>query len=352
MVSTGSRGAGGLTPAQMRLLSPVLSGLAGEEGPLRVASDVALRPGVHRLVVQGSRSRRHVVVKRLGSNRSDLERRLLSRWLPGAGLPGLGPPFLAAVAEPDGSRVWHVYDDLGDSGLDRDEVDVARVLLAMERLADLHAAFLGHRLLPEVRFAAGDLGSYFYARSVRDAVRCLTRLGAGGRELSAQDRKTRDEVLHLLTALLDDEPARVGLLEERAGPESLLHGDLTRENVLVGAAGATPQVRFIDWDHVGVGPVAFDLSTHVVGYHGHLRRLVLDSYVSALADRGVTWAPATDWDRLVATLEAGRLANQVIWITNRILEGDPWGFRALADWGGALAAVLCGDGADRQAAAP
>jgi phosphotransferase family enzyme len=215
------------------------------------------------------------------------------RWLPGMGLDGLGPPRLSTVAEPDGVFVWHVYDDLGAYGLDR-PVDAAVVEEAMVRLADLHARFAGHLLLPEVRFAAGDLGVYFYARSVRDALATVDRLRPPHLVPSPEDAATRDGVLARLQTLRDDEPARVRLLEERAGPETLVHGDLTRENVFV-LDGA---VRLIDWDHVGVAPAAFDLSTHVAYYPPALRRVAVDATPRPwrrAASRSATTSTGTCW---------------------------------------------------------
>jgi hypothetical protein len=229
-----------------------------------------------------------------------------------------------------------VYDDLGTHGLDRPDVGADVIERAMGRLADLHARFAGHLLLPEVRFAAGDLGAYFYTRSVRDAAATVDRMRPPHLHPSSAEAAVRDDVLARLQVLLDDEPARLRLLEERAGPETLVHGDLTRENVFVRGDG----VRFIDWDHVGVGPAAFDLSTHAAYYPPALRRLVVDRYTAAMAERGYPFPDDLDWDLLVDTFEAGRLANQLIWLSTGILEGTGETFDRLGDWGRALAAAV------------
>ena len=96
---------------------------------------------------------------------------------------------------------------------------------------------------------------------------------------------------------------------------------------------------------MGVGPAGFDISTHVAYYPPAQRRFVLERYTQAMADRGFPFADDLDWDLLVATFEAGRLANQIIWVARGILEGNGWTFRELAAWRDALAAVVAGDGA-------
>lgn len=331
-----------LTSEQLALLAePLRTVAAPRTSGVRVMAATLLRTGVYQLRLEGADTA-SVVVKRLGATRAEVEWRLTERWLPAVGMDGLGPPRRATVGEADGRHVWHVYDDLGACGLDRDDVDPSRLEAAMEALADLHAAFAGHAMLPEPRFASGDLGAHFYAHSVRDAARCLDALRPPAVELSAQDASVRDAVRAQLSCLLRDEPSRIRLLQEQAGPETLVHGDLTRANVFVLPGSTRPQVRLIDWDHMGVGPATFDISTHVAHYPPDQRRLVLDRYTTAMADRGFPFADDLDWELLVRTFEAGRLANQIIWIALAILEGSPWGFRRLADWRDALAAVVPG----------
>ena len=229
-----------------------------------------------------------------------------------------------------------MYDDVGAGGLDRPDVDAGTLDLVMCRLADLHARFAGHLLLPEVRFAAGDLGVYFYTRSVRDAQATVDRMRPPPLVPPQEDAAIRDGVLARLQTLRDDEPARVRLLEERAGPETLVHGDLTRENVFV----LDGVVRLIDWDHVGVAPAAFDLSTHVAHYPTAQRPLVVTCYTAAMAERGFPFRDDVDWDLLVRTFEAGRLANQLIWLATAVLEGTETTFDRLVEWGQALAAAV------------
>ena len=330
---------------QLALLSGPLGTLAADGvSDVVVTSATCLREGVHRLRLVGA-TRSSVVVKRLRAKRAQLERRVTGRWLPAVGMGALGPPRLATIGEADGRHVWHVYDDLGLRGLDRDDVDSSCLEAAMDALAELHASFAGHGMLPEPRFAAGDLGAYFYANSVRDAARGVDLLRRSAVQVSAEDASVRDAVQAHLSDLLRDEPRRLRLLQEQSGPETLVHGDLTRANVFVLPGPERLHVRLIDWDHVGVGPAGFDISTHVAYYPPAQRRFVLERYTQAMADRGFPFADDLDWDLLVATFEAGRLANQIIWVARGILEGNGWTFRELAAWRDALAAVVAGDGA-------
>jgi hypothetical protein len=70
-------------------------------------------------------------------------------------------------------------------------------------------------------------------------------------------------------------------------PATLVHGDLTPRNAGVDRQGA---LALIDWEHVGVGPVGFDLGTFVslyraFGGHGELDEpAVLEAYGRAVSD--------------------------------------------------------------------
>ena len=73
---------------------------------------------------------------------------------------------------------------------------------------------------------------------------------------AAEEAAIRETVLAQLRKLIDDEPARVAVIEQLAGPETLVHGDLTRENVFFLGDGPGA-VRLIDWDHVAVGQFSY-----------------------------------------------------------------------------------------------
>lgn len=330
-----------LTDAGLRLLSGPLQGLSGNGRRVAVAGTTTIRPNVHRLTLDGA-PRATVVVKRLSGRHADLERLVTRRWLPAVGLQGLGPPLLTAVGDPDGHHAWHVYEDLGPRGLDRKDPDAASLGAAMEEVAELHTAFSSSALLPEPRFAAGDMGAYFYVKSVRDAFRSVDLLRPPAVEMSSEREAVRDRMLDLLTRLRDDEPNRVRILEHGAGPETLVHGDLTRANVFVMDGTGRPRVCLIDWDHCGVAPAGFDISTQLAYYQEPERRLVLDAYTAAMAERGCRLPGDLDWPLLVSTFEAGRLANQVIWVAMGIRESSGWTWSDLAVWRDELSAAVEG----------
>jgi hypothetical protein len=335
-----------LTDTQVRLLAGPLQGLS-VNGRVEVAEATPIRRNVHRLTLVGA-SHPHVVVKRLSGPHAELEQMVTRRWLPAVGLDGLGPPRLVAVGDPDGRHAWHVYDDLGPRGLDRRDIDLASLTAAMEKAAELHAAFSRSPVLPEARFAGRDVGVWFYVRSVRDALRAVDQIRAPAVELSAEDEAVRDRVLDLLTQLVDDEPQRVRMLEQQAGPETLVHGDLTRANVFVLDEQGGRRVCLIDWDRCGVAPAAFDISTQLAYHPEPQRRLVLDAYVAAMAERGYHFPSDLDWERLVSTFQAGRLANQVIWVAMSIREGSGWTCEHLKVWRDELAAAVEGKPIQRR----
>ena len=327
-----------ITEAQLALLAAPLDALS-PTGPVEVAEATTIRRDVYRLALHGA-SYSSVVVKRMWGLRARIETRVTERWLPAAGLDGLGPPRLITVGDPDGLHSWHVYDDLGPCGLDRAHVAAELLTDAMVRVAELHAAFARSPLLPEPRFAAGDMGAHFYARSVRDAFRSVDMLRAPVVAMSREDEVVRDAMLTMLRRVLDDEPRRLWMIEHQAGPETLVHGDLIPANVFVMPDGVTPRVRLIDWDHCGVAPAGFDISTHVARYPAPERQLALEVYRTAMAERGFPFPDDLDWDFLVATFEVGRLCNQVIWVALGIIEGNGWSFGDLAAWHAKLSAAV------------
>ncbi|MGW2093019.1 phosphotransferase family protein [Promicromonospora sukumoe] len=79
------------------------------------------------------------------------------------------------------------------------------------------------------------------------------------------------EQVDALHAGLDAAPE----LADRAAelPTTLVHGDLTPRNAALGADGS---LLLIDWEHVGVGPVGYDLGTFVSMYRAFGGRGELD----------------------------------------------------------------------------
>src|SRR5205085_1228026 len=65
------------------------------------------------------------------------DRLVVERWLPALELADGCPQLLAAVAEREGSWVWHVYKDLGDGNLAADRLSW-RLDAAVDFMAALH----------------------------------------------------------------------------------------------------------------------------------------------------------------------------------------------------------------------
>src|SRR5213594_1294130 len=60
---------------------------------------------------------RSLIVKRLRPHIAYRDELLTKRWLPAVGLGEAVPALLGVAAERHGSRVWHIYEDLGDCSL-------------------------------------------------------------------------------------------------------------------------------------------------------------------------------------------------------------------------------------------
>ena len=80
-----------------------------------------LKPAVYRVRI-GSAPGRDLVLKRHPPAVAQTDRLVVERWLPALELADGCPQLLAAVAEHEGSWVWHVYEDLGDGNLAADRL--------------------------------------------------------------------------------------------------------------------------------------------------------------------------------------------------------------------------------------
>jgi hypothetical protein len=116
---------------------------------------------------------RSFIAKRLDPDIARRNERVVRRWLPAIGLENAAPALLAVAAEADGRAAWHLYEDLGDYGLDAGRPDLEAVARAVAVIAQIHLRFAGHALIPECRLWGGDLGISFYDASVRDAITSL-----------------------------------------------------------------------------------------------------------------------------------------------------------------------------------
>jgi aminoglycoside/choline kinase family phosphotransferase len=332
-------GAAELVHALERLLE---AGAPGGGG-WRVAEAERLpRDRVLRLCVEREACTRGLFVKRLPPERAHRERAAIERWLPRVGLAAHGPPLLQTVAEPAGRCTWFVYEDLGPCALLENASDAASVGAAVALVAELHARCVEHALLGEARSFGADLGMPFYTASVRDATRALEALAAAGPP-PAERRELCERLLGRLARLRAEQARRAASVEVLGGPETLLHGDLWTSNVLVRPGAAGLEARLIDWDHAGVGPICYDLSTFLLRFPASRRAEILAGYL-ALAPREWPRPTREQWNELFETAELARLANATLWRALTVLDGhDVWGLEDLeacdADFA-ALAPVL------------
>jgi hypothetical protein len=303
-----------------------------------------VKSGVYRLQCTIDGTTRSFVGKRLDPDIARRNELVARRWLPAGGLGDSGPPLLAVAAEHDASSVWHLYDDLGDCGLGLAETDSPRISLALETIAQIHMRFAGHALTPEFRMWGGDLGINFYVASVRDAITALESLLSRRRRLGPERVSLCDRLLARLGGLLGEERTRAEALRLHGGPETFLHGDLWPMNVMVGTNGQGTHVRLIDWDHAGVGPVSYDLSTFLGRFPSRDRSAILRLYEEAIAGAGWRLPPPTELNFLFETAELARIANRVIWPALAAYEDDAgWAYAELEEverWFEQLAPIL------------
>ena len=286
-----------------------------------------IKRGVYRILTGRGNGRRALVVKRHRPALAQADRLVLERWLPALGMEARSPRLLGAAAEREGRFVWHVYEDFGRDTL-AVHPEAPHVEAAMDLLAELHTRAAGHAILPEVRWHGRDHGLPFLTSSLRDAIALLTELaspdavGRGSGELAAACTR----LLERLHRLNEEVPRWARLIEEAAGADTLLHGDLGPKNVFVPRAGEGVPARLIDWDHVGVGPGSFDVSTFLYRFPRERRPEILRSYRAAMGRRGRHLPEDGELNLLFYFAESARCAHCVGWPAIALLrEGAPWG---------------------------
>ena len=265
---------------------------------------------------------------------------VVRRCLPAVGLESGAPAILATAPERGGRCVWQIYEDLGDRTLETDR-DPEAVRAAVQLLGEVHARFVRHPLLAEVRHRGGEFGRRFYSSSVQDAIACLEALAHRHLDWPSDGIAPTERLLERLRALQAEDRQRTEVIADLGGPETFLHGDMWLKNVAVAARGA--RVRLIDWDHAGVGPAGYDLSTFVNGFSPEERDGVLELYGEAVAAAGWQLPSREEMDYLFSTFELGRLANCVIWPALDAIEGVEGALEELemaCDWFGSLDAAL------------
>jgi hypothetical protein len=313
----------------------------------RLVGGARLGPRVQRLRLETPGCQRSLIVKELDPVVGHRSRLLAERWLPAVDLESLGPGLITCVADPGGRRVWHVYEDWGDAGLDHGERSDCRVKAAVRAIAKLHLRLADHPLLGECRLSGGDLGMAFYAANARDALRALEALVSAALPLPPRVYLACERLIAQLQLMLDEESARARVLEEFGGPETLVHGDLWLSNVFVLEEFGGPRARLIDWDHVGVSRFSYDLSTFLLRLPAEERTHALMDYEEGVRAGGWRLPDPDELNALFDTAERARIASHVAWPALALLRDDAslrdWALEALPEvsrWFEDLAPVL------------
>ncbi|UCE02616.1 MAG: aminoglycoside phosphotransferase family protein [Candidatus Latescibacterota bacterium] len=318
-------------------LRAVLAALLGETaGRARLLQEENLsRERVFRLRLQADDTIHSLVIKVLPVERARREQMSIRRWLPRLGFERHAPRLLGVAADRNGERVWHVYEDLPGGTLKECAADRDAVRAAIDLIARLQLAAVEQPLLSECRLIGQDLGPQFFAASVRDAMRGLQAL----RKLQIADPARREMVEQLLDRMLDlqaESAERTRVFDALDWPETLQHGDLWTTNVVMAREKRGPHAYLIDWDHAGVGPAIFDLSTLLRHFPPHDRAWILDVYRSHVARAKWHWPNLGELDFLFETAELARFANCVTWCALAATEDGrdaipAWVFEDLAD---------------------
>jgi hypothetical protein len=300
-------------------------------GSTPASIDIAfLRSSVCRMTTADSRTPKSIIAKRLTLQRAQLEQLATRAWLPDLGLSTIATPLMTVVPEPAGDAVWHVYEDLGDGRLDHGLASAGRLEAAVAALARLHSVAADHPLLGDVRLVGRDLGAHFYQASARDARRWLRRLEEAGLLGPAGNPGLVARLEQHVAEMLDNLPRTVELFDELSGPETLLHGDIAVDNTFVAPRESGFDVRFIDWDHAGVGPACYDMSNFLAALSSGDRQRVIAVYRKEVSAAG--WIPddAAASNELFAAAELARLANRIIWTAPSVWGSHrEWAFEEL-----------------------
>lgn len=319
------------------VLSEVLDGTRAAG---RVAGERSLKKRkVYRLEFEIGDRTRSLVVKGANAARAERNRLAVTRWLPAVGLGQHCAAWLGVAADRNAQWVWQVYEDLGDQTLETG-LEVGVVEAAVDLIAALHMRFADHPLLPECRMYGKDMGMTYYLANIRDAIRGLEYLKPPSIDTDSEQLAVRDRLLLRMYKLLDEGPDRARIVAELGGPETMLHGDLWRKNILVMSTPDGPQIRLIDWDATGVGPLTYDLSTLLYRSPAEHRRWILDCYQESVAPLGWRAPAASELNSMLETAEISRLANSLLWVCVAAIDTPSgWVFDKLAEFEGWFEAV-------------
>jgi Ser/Thr protein kinase RdoA (MazF antagonist) len=300
----------------------------GGRGDARLRGHERLKKNVHRLLYESRGRPVSLVVKRLQQGRAQAVRLVAERWLPAAGLARACAGLRGVVEEPDEGAVWHLYEDVRGTHLDGRSPDPASVELVVELIAELHTSFAGHALLQECRATAGDLGMRFFSSQVADSIRQLRALPP---DAPPGDVDLRDRLLDRMERLYDEREERGRMLAASGDGDTLLHGDLWTTNTIVTERGQCRMARLIDWDHTGVGPAVYDLSTFLLRFAPEQRGWILGRYRDAALRRGRRLPDVRVLNRLFETAEFARYACCLAEAASEASRGRRWGFEQMAE---------------------
>ena len=321
--------------------------LGGPGGAARLVAHEPLDEFVYRLSFEVLTGLVSVVAKCLSPRLARANQLVAERWLPAVSLEWACPGLRGAFHESAGSVVWHIYEDVGGTGLDYSLPDPDRVGPVVELIAELHTRFAGHALLAECREHGVELGMSFFTSEVARSIGALKSIGSLGPPLRREQAALRDRLLGRVERLYGERHERASLLETFGGPDTLLHGDLWTTNTLVVERSDGPQARLIDWDHVGVGPVTYDLSTFLYRFPAEYRPWILGQYREAAARRGWRLPADSTLNLLFETAEYARYACCLAEAAPAAARGERWAFEQLAEidtWFASLEPALAVDG--------
>lgn len=319
-------------PDAGELATALETAIGAPEGTIRVSAVRQLKTNVYRVAFTKDPDERvhSFVIKSANPGLARHNQLVARRWLPLLDFSAGAARLEGSAADRRGERIWLVYEDLGLARLDICMADRARVGVAIDLIAALHARSAEHAMLPDVRAHGGDLGEAYLIANVRDAVRALAQLRAPRAALSAVQQRVRDRLLSRLQLLQDELPRRVQMLERDGGPEVLLHGDLWTTNAFVTESPDGWRARLVDWDHAGVGRASYDLSTFLLRFPIEERSWILDRYRTAIGDRWDVPEPH-ELNAHLETAELARYANRAIWpAVAWLVDGADWAFEELA----------------------
>jgi Phosphotransferase enzyme family len=322
--------------------------VAGHDGDARLLRCERLKKSVHRIRFESLGRPVSVVAKPLSPRIARVNELVARQWLPAVDLERACPGLRGVVKERSGSKVWHIYEDVGGSRLDETPPDPARVAPVVELIVDLHTRFADHAMLPQLRKYGGELGMSFFDEQVVRSIDGLRSIESLDPPLSRRQSELRDRLLGRVERLYQERDERASLLEKWGGPDTLLHGDLWPSNALIARRDGGFQATLIDWDRVGLGPVTYDLSTFLYRLDPEHRPWILRVYREAAARRGWRLPNDSTLNLLFETAECARYACCLGDAALAASEREWWGFLMMEEierWFTDLEPVLAGDGA-------